>query len=219
MDAAALRNRIRHEEFDYQTLLDALSDYDRPRDKITRLLRQGVIIRVKKGLYVFGEDYRRKSVSREVLASLIYGPSYISLEFALQFHGLIPEQVREVTSITTGRSRRFDTPVGVFSYRQVSMPVFRQGMDRVALPDKRAFLIATPEKALADKLLAERGRGLSSRRDLQSYLVENLRISSELLVSLDADSIESVADAAGSRRLQLLATVIRHMRADEKGEH
>lgn len=218
MDAAALRNRIWQEEYDYQTLLDALGEYDRPRDKITRLLRQGAIIRVKKGLYVFGENYRRKSISREILANLIYGPSYISLEYALQYHGLIPERVEEVTSITTGRSRRFDTPVGVFSYRQVPMHVFRQGMDRVALPDDRAFLIATPSKALADKLLAEHGRGLSTQRDLQSYLVENLRISAELLVALDTDLIESVADAAGSRRLHLLASVIRRMRADEKGE-
>lgn len=215
MDAAALRNRIPHEEFDYQTLLDALADYGRPRDKITSLLRKGVIVRVKKGLYVFGEDYRRKSVSREILANLIYGPSYISLEFALQFHGLIPERVEEVTSITPGRSRRFDTPLGVFSYRHVSMPVFRQGMDRVALPDDRAFLIATPEKALADKLLAERGGALSTQSDVQIHLLEDLRISPESLVPLRADLIEPMADAAGSRRLRLLAAVIRRMQSKE----
>ena len=68
-----LRQLIPREEFDYQTLLSYLQGYDYPRDKITDLLRKGVIIRVKKGLYVFGELYRRRPVSREALANLMYG--------------------------------------------------------------------------------------------------------------------------------------------------
>jgi hypothetical protein len=55
--------------FDYQSLLDSLKDYARPRDKITGLLRCGDIIRVKKGLYVFGGKYRRQPFSRELLAN------------------------------------------------------------------------------------------------------------------------------------------------------
>ncbi len=78
-----IRKMIPYEEFDYQTLLGALKGYARPRDRITALLRKGVIIRVKKGLYVFGEHERRRPYSREILANLIYGPSYISLEYAL----------------------------------------------------------------------------------------------------------------------------------------
>ena len=60
-----LRNKITSEEFDYQALLNCLREYDRPRDKITDLLRQGVIIRIKKGIHVFGERYRRRPFSRE----------------------------------------------------------------------------------------------------------------------------------------------------------
>ena len=75
----ALRNRILYNEFDYLTLLSALRDYRYPRDRITKLLRQGTIIRVKKGLYVLGEGERRGPVYKEILANLIYGPSYISL--------------------------------------------------------------------------------------------------------------------------------------------
>jgi hypothetical protein len=61
-----LRSKMRTEEFDYQALMDGLREYDRPRDKITELLRQGAIIRIKKGIYVFGERYRRLPFSREV---------------------------------------------------------------------------------------------------------------------------------------------------------
>ena len=60
----ALRKMVPHEEFDYQMLLHALKDYAHPRDKITDLLRKGAIVRVKKGLYIFGEDYRRNPYSR-----------------------------------------------------------------------------------------------------------------------------------------------------------
>ena len=63
-----LRRRIEGEEFDYQTLLDSLKQYERPRDKITSLLRQGAIIRVKKGIYVFGPKYAQRPFSRETLA-------------------------------------------------------------------------------------------------------------------------------------------------------
>jgi hypothetical protein len=89
-----LRRRVDGEEFDYQTLLDSLKKYECPRDKITSLLRQGAIIRVKKGVYVFGPKYTRRPFSREILANMIYGPSCISLDFALHYHGLIPERVK-----------------------------------------------------------------------------------------------------------------------------
>lgn len=62
-----LRSKITTEELDYQALMDGLRGYDRPRDKITDLLRQGAIIHIKKGIYVFGERYRRLPFSREVL--------------------------------------------------------------------------------------------------------------------------------------------------------
>ena len=96
-------------------LLDVLEGYARPRDKITQWLNRGIIVRIKKGLYVFGESLRRKPYSRELLANLIYGPSYLSLEWALQYYGLIPERVEALTSVTTGRSRKFSTPAGLFA--------------------------------------------------------------------------------------------------------
>ena len=68
-------NQIPREEFDYQTLVDVLKGYSRPRNKIEDLIHKGVIVRVKKGLYVFGNDYRRRPYSKELLANLIYRTS------------------------------------------------------------------------------------------------------------------------------------------------
>jgi predicted transcriptional regulator of viral defense system len=126
-----IRKSITQEEFDYQTLLVALGDYARPRDKISDLISKGIIIRVKKGLYVFREGAGQTPYSHEVLANLIYGPSYISLDYAMQHYGLIPERVEAVTSVTTGRSRRFLTPIGLFTYRMISLRAFQVGMDRI----------------------------------------------------------------------------------------
>jgi hypothetical protein len=206
-----LRQAIPFEEFDYQTLLDSLRVYAYPRKKITSLLRKGEIIRVKKGLYLFGEGQRRSPYCRELLANLIYGPSCISLEYALNYHGLTPERVETITSVTCGRSRSFDTPVGCFSYRMIPMAAFSMGIDRIELADGRSFLMAIPEKALADRIVTERGSGVSTQKGLLTYLNDNLRIDSEALRSLDPDRVLAIAAAYRSRRLKVLAGLIRRL--------
>lgn len=208
MGFSLLRRRVPHEEFDYQVLLDSLREYSRPRDKITGLLRQGRVLRVKKGLYVFGEDDRRRPLARELLANLVYGPSYLSLEFALHYHGLTPEGAEVFTSVTCGRSRTFRTPVGIFSYREIPMSAFRMGMDRMVLDDGRAFLIATPEKALADKVVADRGAKIGTRDALRSYLLDSLRVDPEALARLDAERLEEIGRGYRSRKIQVLAQLV-----------
>jgi predicted transcriptional regulator of viral defense system len=207
-----IRKEIPQEEFDYQTLLGCLKDYARPRDKISDLLEKGIIIRVKKGLYIFGDEYRRRPYSREILANLIYGPSYISLDYALQHYGLIPERVEAVTSVTTGRSRKFSTPVGIFTYRMIPLGAFRIGMDRIEIGEGRAFLIATPEKALADKLHDVRGIGIQTQKELSNYLEEDLRIDTAALKELKPMNLDAIARRYRSRRIRLLTDLVRHIR-------
>src|SRR5205085_9208942 len=100
------------EEIDYQFLLSLLLEYARPREKISAWLKSGELIRVKKGLYIFGPQVAQGPYSPEVLANLIYGPSAISLNYALSFYGLIPERVTTITSITNKRNKQFSTAVG-----------------------------------------------------------------------------------------------------------
>jgi predicted transcriptional regulator of viral defense system len=213
----SIRKYISNEEFDYQTLLHGLRQYSRPRDKISDLLRKGVIIRIKKGIYIFGEDYRRRPFSREILANLIYGPSYISLDYALHYFGLIPERVEAVTSVTTGRSRRYATPVGLFRYRMIPLAAFRIGMDRVELDDGRSFLIATPEKALADKIRDDRGNGLQTQGRLMDYLENDLRIDPEALAKLDRAQLGAIARRYRSRKLQLLSDLLKRLERSSHG--
>jgi len=180
--------------------------------KISAMLAKGDIIRVKKGLYILGEPLRRRPFCRELLANLVYGPSYISLEYALHYHGLTPERVEAVTSVTCGRSRTFATPVGTFSYRMIPLEAFRTGMDRVELDDGRSFLVAIPEKALADRIVADRGAGISTQKELHEYLLSSLRIDPAGLRELDPVRVAEIARAYRSRRVKLLADLISRLR-------
>jgi len=206
-----IRSRIQTEIFDYQTLTDALKDLSAPRDKTTLLLRQGVIVRVKKGLYVFGDKYRRYPYSKELLANLVYGPSYVSLDYALAYHGLIPERVEALTSVTPSRSRRFSTPVGLFIYRQVPARAYEIGMARVEGERGHAFLIASPEKALADKIVSVRGAHIASIGEMGRFLEEDLRIDTGAIRSLSAEKIDEFAGRYRSLRLRRLSGYLRRL--------
>jgi hypothetical protein len=217
MTNVLLQKSIPYEEFDYQTLLDAIHGYARPRMKISGMLAKGDIVRVKKGLYILGESLRRRPFCRELLANLIYGPSYVSLEYALHYHGLAPERVETITSVTSGRSRTFETPVGAFSYRMIPMEAFRTGMDRVELDDGRSFLIAIPEKALADRIVADRGAGISTQKELHDYLLSGLRIDPAGLSQLNPGKLAEIAHLYRSRRVKLLADLVTRLSKTGKG--
>ncbi len=218
LSADALRRAIGREEFDYVTLVDALKGYARPRAKVTALLRQNAIIRVKKGLYVFGPEIRRRPFSPELLANTIYGPSYVSMEYALAHYGLIPEQVNEVTCASLGRNKRFNTPVGRFSYQAIPERAFWIGVDRLELEHGAACLMATREKALADVIHLARRTNLNSLREMKTYLVSSLRIEEEPLSELDKGRMNAIAKSYGSRRVSRLAKVLSMIRQEAAHE-
>ena len=214
--AIDVRSRIRTEIFDYQTLTDALKDLSAPRDKITRLLREGVIVRVKKGLYVFGDKYRRYPYSKELLANLVYGPSYVSLDYALAHHGLIPERVEALTSVTPNRSRRFSTPVGLCVYRQIPARAYEVGMIRAEGEHGQAFLMASPEKALADKIVSVRGAPIASIGEMVRFLEEDLRIDAGAIRSLSPERIDEFAGRYRSLKLRRLSGHLRRLQRLKK---
>lgn len=206
-----LREQIGRDEFDYNALMDALSDYAAPRARVTTLLKSGEIIRVKKGLYVFGTQTRKGPVCKELFANLICGPSIVSLDSALAYYQMIPERIDAMISVTTAQPRRFETPLGLFIYRPT--PSLSIGINRVVLGEK-SFLIATPERALADKLRDDRKGRLRARKEMETYLFENLRMDQESVRELDADQLETLATELRSNKTGVCAALIRSMRRD-----
>jgi len=109
-----------------------------------RYKKQGFILQLKQGLYVF-PDVLPPDV---YIANRLYGPSYISLEFALSYHGVIPETVYEITSVTTKSTSRFETLGKVFSYRKIKKAAYT-GYE-IQKQQGLGFNIADAEKAFVD---------------------------------------------------------------------
>ena len=170
-----IRQLIEKDVFDYTQLMHVLAEYSKPRDVVSSLLRKEQIIRVRKGLYVFGELWRRQPISREMLANLVYGPSILSIDYALAWYGLIPEHVDVLTSISSGRSRHFNTPLGSFSYTHLSQERFTFGA-AIQKSNTGNWLITEPIKALADKVWTDKRFQPTSPASYADYLFEDLRI-------------------------------------------
>lgn len=210
MNILQLQRLIGREEVDYQLLLSALSDYAYPRDKITGWLKSGELVRVKKGLYVFGKDVSLKPYSPEVLANLIYGPSAISLNYALSFYGMIPERVTTITSITNKRDKAFATPIGDFTYRLLAPKKYAVGIELFNANNLSPFLIASPEKALCDLIhLSDKKIKLTALTDVQNYLFSDLRIDEDALSSFRIELLTEVVDTYQDKRLESLKAFIK----------
>ena len=190
MSRAFQIENITTHEFDYNFLMGQLKGYADPWGKISELLKQNKIIRVKKGLYILGPS-SKSSTSLMTLANMIFGPSYVSREFALSHYGLIPERVHILTSVTPKRHKVFDTPVGVFDYAHLPMNAYNIGYQRVELDPSRAYLIASPEKALAD--LVSRLKPFENIHTFRDYLSHDLRIDTSSLRDFSLARIQSIA--------------------------
>jgi predicted transcriptional regulator of viral defense system len=146
---------------------------------------------VKKGLYVPGwQRGEEPPVDPLVLSGLIYGPSYVSLESALAYYGLIPERVEAITCITSKREKEFRTPIGRYCYRPVNERVFSCGV-RLESAKGGSYFLAEPEKALCDRIALV--RGLSAVRDVDRVLAEDLRIELDAVREFRLPLVEEIA--------------------------
>lgn len=173
----------------HHVLLSLLKEYKRPNDKINELVRERALMPIKKGLYIAGPSLDAGKPEPYLLANYIYGPSYVSLETALSFHGMIPEKVYEIASMTTKASRKFSTDAGVYTYTKLPLPYYAYGIEQIRFSEKQTALVATKEKALCDKILTTPGVLFRSRSQAQSYLFDDLRIDPVKLRELRGDTI------------------------------
>jgi len=195
--------------FGHEVLLSLLADYRRPNDKIADWLAKGVLLPIRRGLYVLGPDDRESPISLPLVANLLYGPSYVSLEFALSWHGLIPEGVFDVTSVTLKRSREVTTPLGLFSYVHLPQPAYGVGIRTEQGPGGVSFLMASSEKALCDLVMLTRRLSLMSVSAMMTWLREYLRMDMEMLQAMDRQIVLDCAEAGyKSRHLLVLAKAL-----------
>lgn len=191
---AELQQHAPGNELDYQFVMEHLQDYGSPRAKLSRLIKDEALIRLRKGLYVLGPRFKHNPYCLELLANLIYGPSYVSLEWALRTYGLIPEHVEVVTSVTAKPGKEVRTPIGNFLYVHGHPSNYFIGVTMRQFSDKENALFATPEKALTDMITIRRGK-ITSMYQVEQILLEDLRIEESDLLNLDLSLISKIKEA------------------------
>lgn len=194
----------------HQVVVSLLKDYKRPNDKVHALLTEGVLESVKKGLYIAGPAINAAKPEPFLLANHILGPSYVSLDTALSYHGWIPERVYEVASMTTKASRKFTTPLGVFAYTHLSLPYYAFGIEQIKLADDQYAMMAAPEKALFDKAVTTSGLIIRSQKQALTWLLEDLRINEDRLRECNLQNMAQwVQDASKTDSLSMIIKTIK----------
>ena len=189
--------------YSLEMLRQKYSNYANPNDKIYRLVKSDKLFPISKGLY---EDDR--SASGQYLASSIYGPSYLSFDYALSYYGLIPEAVYVYTSATFAKKKKkmYTNMFGTFTYADVPTNIFPLG---IKLVENNGYVmhIASPEKALCDKLYSL--PPVKNQKELKTLLFDNLRIDIDEFNNLDVNDIILLSEQYKSNNVRALAKFIR----------
>ena len=167
------------------------------------------IIRLKKGLYVVAPNVSHVVLSTELIANHLYAPSYVSMQTALRYYGLIPEAVYTTQSMTLKHSRCFDTPVGRFVYKNMSREAFPIGITSVNM-QSYAFLIATPEKALCDLIANSPKVNLRYLKDVEIYLEDDIRMDMSDFKKMDIGIFERYAQVG--KKSKSIGTLIKYLK-------
>jgi predicted transcriptional regulator of viral defense system len=159
--------------------------------QLSRWVKSGKLIQIRRGLYMLAEPYRKIRPHPFYIANKIQRGSYVSLQSALEYYGLTPEYVPAVTSVTTRRTQTFTTPLGNYIFRHVKKELFFDYVQLDMGGGQLAF-VATPEKSLLDLLY------LTPGSDNPSYLRE-LRLQN--LENLDIERLKALASQSRSHKL------------------
>jgi len=163
---------------------------------IKRALKEESLIRLRRDLYLIKDRQESTPVDSFILAGIIYGPSYISLESALGFHGWIPESVPVTTSAASKRSKEFETPIGTFAYSHIPIAAFSIGLGQYPRQDGVVF-IADPWKAIAD-LIYVQGKSWETMDEVCA----DMRIEFDKIDQSDLQLLHYLSEYYPSRKVQ-----------------
>ena len=180
-----------------------LKEYSNKNTKICREIKKGNLTKIINGLYET-DSY----VNGYLLAGSIYGPSYLSFDFALSYYGLIPEKVTAFTSATCNKKKKkiYNNKFGTYLYRDVPTKVYPLGINLIE-EGNYSYQIATPEKALCDKLYTL--SPLKNMKELENLLFNDLRIDMDEFSKLDLHDIEELSNSYNSTNVNLLYKYMR----------
>ena len=195
--------------FETGLLLAGNADPADVRRQLSRWTRVGKIYQLRRGLYALAPPFQKVKPHPFLVANRMVRGSYVSLQSALAHYGLIPDVVHTITSVTTLRPGRWETPLGVYEFRHIKRALFFGYRLVEVAPGQQAF-VALPEKALLD--LAH----LNPGSDDPSYLRE-LRLQN--MERLDLERLRHMAEQSGSARLRRVAAIVAELAREEVMEY
>jgi hypothetical protein len=195
--------------FEAGLLLAGDTDPADVRRQLCRWVEAGRLYQLRRGLYSLAPPFQRVRPHPFLIANSLVRGSYVSLQSALAYYGLIPESVPVTTSVASGRPGRWATPLGVYDFRHLRKDLLT-GYRRILLAEGQEALVATPEKALLDLLYLEPGA------DSQGYLDE-LRL--QHLDGLNIAELHRLAHEAGKPKLLRAANLVARLAEEEVSEY
>ncbi len=191
--------------FEASALLAGSDSPAEVRRQLSRWVASGRLVQLRRGLYALAAPFAGAAPNALALASRIRVPSYVSLQSALSYHGVIPEGVPVMTSVTTNRPGRFETPLGSFLYRHLKRSLF-WGYREVELDGGEKAFVAVPEKALLDLFYLTPGV-------IGASLVHELRLAPG---PLDPDRLRAFAERTAKPKLVRAMTLTTRVLEEEK---
>lgn len=160
--------------------------------KIAQLEKAGEIIRLRRNLFVVNPQETNLPLSSGLIANHLLAPSYVSMQTALRYYGLIPEAVYTIQSMTFKAAKEFNTPVGNFCYYHISREAYPIGITQIK-ERNGVYIMATPEKALCDLIANLPGINLRYRKEALEFLEENLRFDMDRFSQLNPEIFSEYA--------------------------
>ena len=175
-----------------------LREYASPKSKLTQMIHKGEVTQIVRGVYSTSKDDPRLPI-----ASMIYSPSYISFETALDYHQMIPERTFAIkcAGFRLNKEKHFDTPFGRYSFHYLPDAIFPLALEP-AEEDGYGFRLASKEKALCDTLY--KIRGIKGKNAIDDLLFEDLRLEKEDINNLDWKLISDIIPLYHSTTLNTL---------------
>ncbi|MFH1023373.1 MAG: hypothetical protein V1809_08275 [Planctomycetota bacterium] len=188
--------------FDEGVVRNLFPDVSLPARRLLvhRAVARGEVLRLKPGCFCLAPAYRRSHPHPFVVAAVLHWPSHVSLESALAHHGLIPEAVQTVSSITSRRSREFSTPLGHFSFHRVPAREPLAGVTAVEIGENGWAFVASPLRAIADLLYLR--KEICWDRGGVGFLTRSMRISEEDLREIAGGASGEVIETVRSERVR-----------------
>lgn len=172
---------------------------------IKRWLKKGLLIQLKRGLYVTEKYFSAlpdKKSFLEFIANKLREPSYLSLEYVLQKHSILTESVFAYTSVTLKTKRLYENNLGRFIYRAISKKLFT-GYEIKTI---KGFEIkeATKAKALFDYLYLK----LYRQKPITQEMLTSLRLNLEEFTTEEKDAFSQYCQMTGLKKFTISPKIL-----------